>query len=160
VPVSRYSNSRSSIKGSMSSKKTRQRDRETDRVTVSEFILKLSKIIVERGEVRIGRGWRCPGYHSSHPAYSRWKQTPDVVGRWENTSHEKSNEWMSFKIHLKKISVVHSDRPISPIWNALPNSRVRSYEVRDSVVATLSPHNVGMLQGHRYLDPPILGGSL
>ena len=40
--------------------------------------------------------------------------------------------------------------------NPLCNSRVRSYEVWDSVVATLSPHNVVMIQGHRYLEPPIL----
>jgi hypothetical protein len=66
------------------------------------------------------------------------------------------SEWVSFNIHLKKSVWSTWMGRITPTWNPLPNSRVRSYEERDSVVVTLSPHNVTMLQGHRYLDPPIL----
>jgi hypothetical protein len=40
---------------------------------------------------------------------------------------------------------------ISHLWN----SRVGSYETRDSVTE-LSPHNSVMFKGNRYLDPPIL----
>jgi hypothetical protein len=49
------------------------------------------------------------------------------------------------------------DLNVSGGKNPVPNSRVRSYETRDSVVTTLIPHHADMLQGHRYLDTPILG---
>ena len=62
-----------------------------------------------------------------------------------------------FWVFCVNYSVVHSDRTKRSYLNPLSNSRVRSYEARDSVVAALSPHNVVMLQVHRYLDPPILG---
>jgi hypothetical protein len=70
---------------------------------------------------------------------------------------------MSFNSHLKKMSVVHSDRPVhtylksSDQLSSLYRGEVRSYEVWDNFMTTLSPHNVVMFQGHPYLDPPILG---
>ncbi len=93
-----------------------------------------------------------------------WRRCSDRVergGRQEEVrfgrvTDKRRSEWMGFNSHLKKISVVHSDRTKSSYLNSYVWT-VRPYKVPDSCVTTLSPHNVVMLHGHRYLEPPILG---
>jgi hypothetical protein len=59
------------------------------------------------------------------------------------------NEWMSFNSHLEKSVWSTRIGRITPIWNPLPNCRVRSYEVLSCsrVIGTWSPRSSACRSG-------------
>ncbi len=90
-----------------------------------------------------------------HTCHVQFPRHETLRRRQRHTTSQVS--WISFNSHLKKFSVIHSDRP-DPTY--LKSSDQLSGQVlwgAGLLLQTLSSHDVVILQGHRYLESPILG---